>query len=123
MFSLSAPFIPQFFKEPLDKTAPYWDYVIGNETEAISYAQSHDLKTENIEEIAVALAKLPKANSKRERVVIITQGLDPTIVATASGGNVDVKTFPVHKIEESKINDTNGAGYVQNSHAIFRLLY
>jgi adenosine kinase len=113
MLSLSAPFIPQFFKDPLDKTAPYWDYVIGNETEAISYAQSHDLKTENIEEIAIAMAKLPKANSKRQRVVIITQGTDPTLIATSTAdGKVEVKTFPVHKIEESKINDTNGAGYV-----------
>jgi adenosine kinase len=81
----------------------------------VSYAQSHDLKTENIEEIAIALAKLPKANSKRQRVVIITQGTDPTIVASATeGGKVDVKTFPVHKIDESKINDTNGAGYVDS---------
>jgi adenosine kinase len=89
--------------------------VIGNETEAISYAQSHDLKTENIEEIAIAMAKLPKANNKRQRVVIITQGTDPTIVASATeGGKVDVKTFPVHKIDESQINDTNGAGYVHS---------
>lgn len=44
VMSISAPFIPQFFKEQLDQTAPYWDYVIGNETEALSYAESHDLE-------------------------------------------------------------------------------
>jgi adenosine kinase len=54
---------------------------------------------------------LPKANTKRSRTVIITQGTDPTIVAVAGkDGNVDVKKFPVHKISESEINDTNGAG-------------
>lgn len=42
--SLSAPFIPQFFKDQLDQTAPYWDYVIGNETEAEAYAESHGLE-------------------------------------------------------------------------------
>ena len=44
MLSLSAPFIPQFFKEPLDQTAPYWDFVIGNGAEALTYAESHGLE-------------------------------------------------------------------------------
>jgi adenosine kinase len=29
MMNLSAPFIPQFFKGPLDELAPYWDVVFG----------------------------------------------------------------------------------------------
>jgi len=106
--SLSAPFIPQFFKDQLDQTAPYWDYVIGNETEATSYADSHDLKTHDIAAIAKHLANLPKENGKRKRVAIITQGTDPTIIATQ--GEDDVKTFSVHQIEKSEIVDTNGAG-------------
>lgn len=106
VFSLSAPFIPQFFKEPLDATAPYWDYVIGNETEALSYAEHHGMATTDIGEIALALAALPKENKKRERVAIITQGTLPTVVAT--GGKVE--EFPVHAIDKAKINDTTGAG-------------
>ena len=107
VFSLSAPFIPQFFKDPLDATAPYWDYVIGNETEALSYAESHGLETKDIKEIAKHLAALPKVNSKRERVAIITQGTDPTFVAI---GGKEVKEFAVHAIDSSKITDTTGAG-------------
>lgn len=42
--NLSAPFLPQFFKDQLDSCAPYWDYLIGNESEALAYAKSHDLK-------------------------------------------------------------------------------
>jgi len=111
ILSLSAPFIPQFFKDQLDQTAPYWDYVIGNETEALSYAQSHDLKTEKIQEIAKHMATLPKKNNARPRTVIITQGTDPTVIAIADkSGNVDIKEFPVHPIDKSEINDTNGAG-------------
>ena len=56
------------------------------------------------------MAKLPKKNTKRERVVIITQGTDPTVVATAKGDDVEVKEYAVHPIDKAKINDTNGAG-------------
>ncbi|RMY77134.1 hypothetical protein D0864_09517, partial [Hortaea werneckii] len=88
ILSLSAPFIPQFFKEPLDKTAPYWDYVVGNETEAQSYADSHDLNTHSIPEIATHLANLPKKNTQRKRVAIITQGTDPTVIAVQGESGV-----------------------------------
>jgi adenosine kinase len=106
VFSLSAPFIPQFFKDPLDASAPYWDYVIGNETEALAYAESHGLETKDIKEIAKHLAGLPKANSKRERVAIITQGTEPTVVAQGS----EVKEYTVHAIDKAAICDTTGAG-------------
>ena len=106
--SLSAPFIPQFFKDPLDESAPYWDYIIGNETEAAAYAESHSLGTTDLREIAKALANLPKENTQRKRVAIITQGTDPTLVAIQ--GEDAVKEYPVRAIEPAKINDTNGAG-------------
>ncbi|MCJ1269637.1 adenosine kinase [Lobaria immixta] len=106
--SLSAPFIPQFFKDPLDQTAPYWDYLIGNETEAKTYADSHSLGTQDVAQIARQIADLPKKNQKRKRTVVITQGTDPTVVAVQ--GEHDVREFPVHEIDKAKICDTNGAG-------------
>jgi hypothetical protein len=42
--SLSAPFIPAAFKDALDKTEPFWDYIVGNESEALAWAQSHGVK-------------------------------------------------------------------------------
>lgn len=108
MLSLSAPFIPQFFKDQLDQTAPYWDYVVGNETEAASYAESHDLKTTDVKTIARHLAELPKENSKRKRTVIITQGTEPTVVAVQ--GEDKVHEYPVHVIDKAEIADTTGAG-------------
>jgi adenosine kinase len=42
--SLSAPFILTAFKEVLVQTEPYWDYIVGNESEARAWAQSHGLK-------------------------------------------------------------------------------
>jgi adenosine kinase len=69
------------------------------------------LTTKSIPEIATALAKLPKANNKRQRTAIITQGTEPTVVAVAKGnGEVDLQEFPVHPIDSKDICDTTGAG-------------
>ncbi|KAF2757121.1 Ribokinase-like protein [Pseudovirgaria hyperparasitica] len=106
--SLSAPFIPQFFKDPLDQVLPYCDYIIGNETEAAAYAESHGLDAKDIPSIAKHIANLPKKNTKRDRTVIITQGTEPSIAAT--GGSSEIQEFPVHTIGKEQINDTNGAG-------------
>jgi len=111
ILSISAPFIPQFYKEALQETSPYWDYVIGNETEAAAWAEAEGLGNRNLREIAKALALLPKENKKRERVAIITQGTDPTIVAVGKGnGEIELKEFPVHAIDPKEIVDTTGAG-------------
>lgn len=107
VFSLSAPFICQFFKEPLDATAPYWDVVIGNETEAQAYADAHDWNTKDLMQIAQKLATLEKKNTSRQRVAIVTQGSGDTIVAF---GNSEIKQYFIHKIEQDKIVDTTGAG-------------
>lgn len=108
ILSLSAPFIAQFFKEPLDASAPYWDYIIGNETEAATWAEAQGHTTKDLKEIAKLMANLPKENKQRKRVAIITHGTEPTLVATQ--GEDEVKEYPVHEIEKSLINDTNGAG-------------
>ncbi|KKY20424.1 putative adenosine kinase [Diplodia seriata] len=111
MLSLSAPFIPQFFKDQLAQTAPYWDYVIGNETEALAWAENNGHDTKDIPAIAKLMAALPKANKSRPRTVIITQGTEPTVVAIGKeGGEAELKEFPVHAINKDQINDTNGAG-------------
>lgn len=79
---------------------------LGNETEALAYAESHDIKTTDVKQIALALAALPKANAARTRTVVITQGADPTIVARAGA----ITEFPVIPIKTEDIVDSNGAG-------------
>jgi adenosine kinase len=111
VMNLSAPFIAQFFKDQLDQTSPYWDILIGNETEALAYAESHSLGTIDLKEIAKSIVALPKKNTQRPRTVIITQGTDPSIaVIGKEGGDVEILEVPVHAIDKSQINDTNGAG-------------
>ena len=109
VLSLSAPFICQFFKDPLDKTAPYWDYVIGNETEAAAWAEGHGLSAStDVRQIAKALADLHKENTNRKRIAVITQGTEPTVVAVQ--GEDEIKEYPVHAIDKNLITDTTGAG-------------
>uniref|UniRef100_A0A3B3I9G1 Adenosine kinase n=1 Tax=Oryzias latipes TaxID=8090 RepID=A0A3B3I9G1_ORYLA len=104
--NLSAPFICQFFKDNLMKVFPYVDVLFGNETEAAAFAKEQDFETKDIKEIAKKAQALPKVNTKRQRVVVLTQGKDVTVMAQGD----KVETFPVVKIDPKDIVDTNGAG-------------
>lgn len=104
--NLSAPFLCQFFKDPQMQLMPYVDYLFGNETEAAVFAKEQNLGTEDLQEIALKVAALPKENKQRERIVVFTQGDKPTIVAT--GGKV--QTYDIIPIKAEAILDTNGAG-------------
>ena len=51
----------------MDEVLPYVDYVIANESEAAAYAESHDLKTTDVVEIAKEVANyLKKINKFQE---------------------------------------------------------
>ena len=108
MMSLSAPFIPQFFGEPLGELLPYTDYVVGNEHEAVAFGAKWGFgdKMEDIPEIAKKLSKMPKKNGKRERTVIFTHGAEDTLIVTGD----NVQRFPVIPCPNDDIVDLNGAG-------------
>ncbi|KTG31356.1 hypothetical protein cypCar_00038399 [Cyprinus carpio] len=104
--NLSAPFISQFFKEPLMKVMPYVDIIFGNETEAATFAKEQGFETEDIAEIARRVQSLPKVNKNRQRIVVFTQGREDTVATVGD----KVKMFPVLDIDQNDIVDTNGAG-------------
>ncbi|RXN08933.1 adenosine kinase-like isoform X1 [Labeo rohita] len=104
--NLSAPFISQFFKEPLMKVMPYVDIIFGNETEAATFAKEQSFETEDITEIARRVQLLPKVNKNRQRIVVFTQGSEDTVATVGD----KVKRFPVLDIDQNDIVDTNGAG-------------
>lgn len=110
--NFSAPFIPQFFKDPLDASVPYCDYIVANESEAAAYAESHGLNTTDVVEIAKHVAKLPKVNTQRPRTVVFTQGTLPTVTVTyhAEKDSFDVSEYAVKELAQEKVVDTNGAG-------------
>lgn len=49
---------------------------------------------------------MPKQNEKRPRVVILTQGTLPVILAV----NGKIREFPVKALPKEQLVDTNGAG-------------
>ncbi|CAG8545438.1 7352_t:CDS:10, partial [Racocetra fulgida] len=109
-FNLSAPFICQVpqMKESLSEIVKYCDIIFGNESEAEAFAVSENWETKELKAIALKIANLSKINTSRSRVVIITQGSEPTIVAKQSDGSVN--EFSVIPINVEEIVDTNGAG-------------
>ncbi len=114
LLSLSAGFIPQFFKDPLAELLPYCDYVFGNENEVLTWATTAGYpEGKPMTYYTKLLAEVPqKENNSRPRYVICTQGTDPTLVATFQPGSSEatIKEYPVAAITDSQINDTNGAG-------------
>lgn len=86
------------------------DYLVGNETEALAYSESHGWGLTDIKEIAKKLTTLEKKNTQRPRIVVITQGTHPTVTAVSGASGVEINEYPVHEIPKEKINDTNGAG-------------
>lgn len=106
IMNLSAPFLCSIFKNQQMEAFPYVDIIFGNETEAATFAKEQNLGTEDVKEIALKMTKLPKLNTNRERVAVITQGHLPVILAQ----NGKVTEYPVDFIPPEKVIDTNGAG-------------
>ena len=90
------------------QTSKYWDYLVGNETEARSWAEGQGHETRDVGEIARIVADLPKENGKRKRVVVFTQGTEETVVAVQ--GEKGVKKFGIKPVSKEEICDTTGAG-------------
>mmetsp|Transcript_23949 Transcript_23949/g.75313 ORF Transcript_23949/g.75313 Transcript_23949/m.75313 type:complete len:354 (-) Transcript_23949:74-1135(-) len=117
--NLAAPFLMQVppFKAVLTELLPQVDILFGNETEAQTWAETEGWETKDVPFIATRLSLIPSSKPSRKRdaaggalprkrVVVITQGADPTIVAV----NGHVTQHPVLKIPKEKLVDTNGAG-------------
>jgi len=103
--NLSAPFIVDFFGDQMDIAMPFADYLFGNESEAAAFGKKHKLG-DDIKEIALAVAALPKKNESKPRTVVFTQGAGSTIVAC----NGKVTEHEVVPLAKELLIDTNGAG-------------
>lgn len=112
VMNFSAPFIPQFFKDALTQVLPYADYIICNESEAAAYAETNGLDATDLNAVAKQIASSPKANTKKPRTVIFTQGTESTLTVAYDFNTKEytANEFAVHVLEASKIADTNGAG-------------
>lgn len=72
--------------EQVKKTIKHADYVFCNEEEGSAFASAEGLEAHDRVTLAKRVAAYEKVNTARPRVVIITQGAEPTIVATCEAG-------------------------------------
>ncbi|CAJ1958644.1 unnamed protein product [Cylindrotheca closterium] len=103
--NLSAPFLIDFFGDQMAQAMPYVDFLFGNESEAAAYGKKHEMG-EDIKEIALKVAALPKKDGSKPRTVVFTQGSESTIVACDG----KVTEYKVEPLSKDLLVDTNGAG-------------
>ncbi|XP_070401750.1 adenosine kinase isoform X7 [Nothobranchius furzeri] len=72
--NLSAPFISQFFKEPLMKVMPYVDILFGNETEAATFAKELGFEASTPESFVVSRREYPFCADAEERWPVSGEG-------------------------------------------------
>ncbi|XP_043484470.1 adenosine kinase 2-like isoform X2 [Leptopilina heterotoma] len=106
MMNLSAPFLCKFFKKEMLAALPYVDILVGNETESEAFSEANELGTSDLKEIGLKICNWEKMNKKRKRIVILTQGAGSVLLIKDN----NVTEYPVPKLEEDKVVDTNGAG-------------
>ena len=88
-FNLSAPFVMMFHYDGVCESIKKSDFVFGNEDECSFMAEKLGLEATDRLGAAKLMATMGQdESSSRVRHVIITQGAQPTIVVTASQGQV-----------------------------------
>jgi adenosine kinase len=100
----SLPIIQDYFSF-FERHLPHFDYIFCNEGEAYAFAKAKQLTHLSLEEVARTIAREPKVVDS-QRVVVITRGAQPVIVATQAR----VFTVEVPLLDERLIVDKNGAG-------------
>merc|ERR1712224_914217 len=93
------------FKATCNDLLPYVDFLFGNETEFQTWADVEGWDTKDLAFIATRLS-LVRSVKSRKRTVVVTQGVNPTLVAI----NGHVTEYPVVPLPKESLVDTNGAG-------------
>lgn len=106
VMNLHATFLCKYFADPEMNLMQYIDVLFGNGDEATEFSNLMNFNTSDIKEMAAKTSQLPKLNKSRERIVVFTQGRDPTIVA--QGGLVN--EYKITPVKHELIKDTNGCG-------------
>jgi len=105
-YNLSAPYLCSIFKDSWAQVMPCIDVIFGNRVDFMAYASSQGWDCGDISNIAMRVAILPKHNASRKRIVVLTHGAEPTIVATTHG----ITEYVTPWVPSEAIVDLNGAG-------------
>jgi len=110
--NFSATFLIEIYLDLVKENIKHADYVFCNEDESSLFAEKMGLEASDRQGVAKKVAEWEKSNTKRPRVVIMTQGPEPTIVATSNGNGeaATVELIAVAPVNKETIVDTNGCG-------------
>ena len=113
-FNLPAEFFLNKFSDQILQVITYGDVIFANLEEA-KFMVTEVLKQEYTDnsDLAIILAKLPKKNSSKKRVMVVTCGPDPAIVVIYdhSKNKIEyINNFEPLLVDKENIIDTNGAG-------------
>ncbi|CAG2232538.1 ADK [Mytilus edulis] len=106
VMNLHAKFLCEKFADPDLNLMQYVDVLFGNGDEAKAFGSCSGFNTSDIKEIALKAQALPKLNEKRKRMIVFTQGKEPTILAQDG----QITEFPIVPVKKDLIKDTNGCG-------------
>lgn len=106
VMNLHAKFLCKKFADPDLNLMQYVDVLFGNGDEAKAFGCCSGFNTSDIKEIALKAQALPKLNEKRKRIIVFTQGKDPTILAQDG----QITEYPITPVKKDFIKDTNGCG-------------
>lgn len=111
-FNIAAPFLLFTNFDDVMDAIEHADYTFCNEDEASTFAEKQGFKPEDRAAAAKYMCTYKKANTKRNRVSIVTQGAEPVLVAIGQGEGVEPKfmEIAIPAIDKEKIVDTNGCG-------------
>jgi len=105
--NISAPFLAQYFLEPMKEVLKYTDILFGNEDECAALATALSFMDPTAD---VSNAKQFSTSCLEDgagpRTVVITRGLEPVIIARGE----EATLYSVPPVAKESIVDTNGAG-------------
>jgi adenosine kinase len=113
-FNLPSFYFIETFLEDIKALFEHADIVFTNAAEAVFFGNLLGLQdSENLSELCLQLAKLPKKNKSKKRIVVITCGPNPAHIAEYDHLHHNICYLAKHLpeyVDEDLIIDTNGAG-------------
>jgi adenosine kinase len=112
VFNIAAPFLLFTNFDDVMDAIEHADYVFCNEDEASTFAEKQGFQAADRRAAGKYMCQYKKANAKRNRVSIVTQGAEPIIVHIGQGEGKEpiYMEIPIPAIAKEKIVDTNGCG-------------
>eukprot|EP00756_Hemistasia_phaeocysticola_P008602 Hpha_TRINITY_DN14675_c3_g1::TRINITY_DN14675_c3_g1_i1::g.48223::m.48223/K00856/E2.7.1.20, ADK; adenosine kinase len=104
--NLSAPFVCEGAVQHFRDILPSVSLLFGNTAEAFALVRALGHDPTDVSAVARRLQQMPKTDPSRPRLVIVTQGAGPVVVAKEDG----TVTYETRRLPGDQVIDTNGAG-------------